>query len=116
MTEMTSFALADGMRVTVATPAAPGLTQAGLRSKAVQAEQTLREALRPVTSAAAEVVREFRELPGRPTQVEIQFGVRLDATAGAVIATAGVGTHLDITLRWGAAEPSPAASPAADAG
>jgi hypothetical protein len=100
MTELASFALSNSLRVTVESPAATGVAPAGLRPRIVRAEQTLREALEPVTAAAAEVIEKFRELPGEPHEIEIQFGVKLDATFGAVIATAAVGTHLDITLRW----------------
>jgi hypothetical protein len=100
MTEFTSFALADGLQVTVAAPTPAGLGPAGLRPKAAKAEQSLRQALRPVTSAAAEVIEGFREIPGRPDEIEISFGVKLDGTFGAVIATAAVGTHLEVTLRW----------------
>jgi hypothetical protein len=100
MTEYTSFELANDLQVTVAAPTTPGLVPAGLRPKAVKAEQTLRQGLRPVTSAAEEVIEGFRELPGRPDEIEIQFGVQLNGTFGAVLATAAVGTHLEVTLRW----------------
>jgi hypothetical protein len=100
MTELASFALSNSMRVTVESPAGTGVAPAGLRPRIVQAQQTLREALEPVTAAAAEVIEKFRELPGQPQEIEIQFGVKLDAALGAVIATTSVGTHLDITLRW----------------
>lgn len=79
----------------------PGLTQAGLHPKIIKSEQTLRQALAPVTSAAAEVIEKFRELPSRPDEIEINFGVKLGVTLGAVIATAAIGTHLDVKLRWG---------------
>jgi NTP-dependent ternary system trypsin peptidase co-occuring protein len=100
MTELASFALSNSLRVTVESPAGSGVAPASLRPRIVRAEQTLQEALEPVTAAAAEVIEKFRELPGQPHEIEIQFGVKLDATLGAVIATAAVGTHLDITLRW----------------
>lgn len=102
MTEFTSFKLSDGTQVavTVATAAAPGLTQASRLSEAVGAETTLRKALRPVTAAAEEVIKGFRALPGRPDEIEIAFGVNLDGKFGAVLATAAVGTHLEVTLRW----------------
>jgi hypothetical protein len=101
MTELTSFPLGNDLRVTVETPTPPGLTQAGLHPKIIKSEQTLRQALAPVTSAAAEVIEKFRELPSRPDEIEIHFGVKLDGMLGAVIATAAIGTHLDVTLRWG---------------
>jgi Trypsin-co-occurring domain 1 len=114
MTEFTSFALADGLQVTVAAPTPAGLGPAGLRPKAAKAEQSLRQALRPVTAAAAEVIEGFREIPGRPDEIEISFGVKLDGTFGAVIATAAVGTHLEVTLRW--TRPQPADPQPADGG
>jgi Trypsin-co-occurring domain 1 len=100
MTEFTSFALGNGLQVTVAAPASTGLAPAGRLPKIARAEQTLRQALRPVTSAAEEVIEGFRAIPGRPDEIEIAFGVNLDGTFGAVLATAAVGTHLEITLRW----------------
>ena len=100
MSELTSFALANDLRVTVETPGRSGVSPAGLQSRIAQAEQTFRQALQPVISAAAEVIEKFRELPGRPDEVEIHFGVKLDGTLGAIIATAAVGTHLDVTIRW----------------
>jgi hypothetical protein len=100
MTEFTSFELENNLQVTVAGAQSLGLAPAGMRPKAVKAEQTLRQALRPVTSAAEEVIEGFRKLPGRPDEIEIQFGVQLNGTFGAVLATAAVGTHLEVTLRW----------------
>jgi Trypsin-co-occurring domain 1 len=105
VTEFTSFALANDLRVTVETPAGVGVAPAGLHPKVTKAGQTLREALAPVTSAAAEVIEKFRELPGRPAEIEIHFGVKLDAAMGAVIATTTIGTHLDVTLRWTCCSP-----------
>jgi hypothetical protein len=113
MTELTSFPLGNDLRVTVETPAAPGLAPTGLRPAIIQSEHTLRQALQPVTAAASEVIEKFRDLPSRPDEVEIHFGVKLDGTLGAVIATAGIGTHLGITLRWnhpGAAGPAEGAA------
>lgn len=108
MTEFTSFALDNDLQVTVEAPARPGVAPASLRPNITKAGQTLREALAPVTTAAAEVIDKFHELPGRPAEIEISFGVKLDAAMGAVIAATTVGAHLDVTLRWTC--PPPAAS------
>jgi Trypsin-co-occurring domain 1 len=50
-------------------------------------------------------------LPSGPEEVEVQFGVSLDATVGAVLVSGTAGTHLDITLRW-RPQPIPSAAPA----
>jgi hypothetical protein len=45
----------------------------------------------------------------RPDQIEITFGVKLDAKLGAIIAEAGVQGALEIKLTWrrGDAPPEP---------
>jgi hypothetical protein len=62
--------------------------------------KTLREALVPVTAAAAQVMDGFRAMARRPEEIEICFGVTLDGKLGGVIASANAGAHLDVTLRW----------------
>lgn len=54
MTELTSFALTNGLRVTVEAPAARGFAPTSLHPKISNAEMTLRQALQPVTSAASD--------------------------------------------------------------
>jgi hypothetical protein len=40
-----------------------------------------------------------------PDHASIEFGLRLDASAGAVIAKAGIEAHFIVTLNW---DPTPA--------
>lgn len=42
----------------------------------------------------------FREMEVRPDEVQVEFGVKLSAQAGAVIAKTGVEGHLKIKLTW----------------
>lgn len=107
MSELTSFALANGMQVTVETSAdGGGVTPASRHAAVTRAGQTLKQALEPVTSAAAEVIESFREHTSRPDEIEIAFGVRLDGSIGAIIGSASVGSHLEVTLRWSAGNTS----------
>ncbi|MFK4150207.1 CU044_2847 family protein [Streptomyces sp. NPDC004065] len=109
MPDAVQFTLSDGTVVLVAPPArAAGTGAVGLGSRLETAERTLRQALRPITSAAAEVIGEFRALAHRPEEVEITFGVTLDASLGAIIAGTKTGAHLDVSLRWSG---GPAADP-----
>jgi hypothetical protein len=39
-----------------------------------------------------------------PSDVEVEFGVKLDAEAGALIARTGVEAHLTVTLKWSSDE------------
>lgn len=94
------FTLDNGATVVVAPPARTGSGAVGLGDRVEAAGKTLRQALAPVTAAAAQVMDGFREMAVRPGEVEISFGVTLDGKLGGVIASAEAGTHLDVTLRW----------------
>jgi hypothetical protein len=112
MTDAVEFALADGTSIAVSSSAArAGSGSVGLGGRVQAADKTLRQALAPVTAAAAEMLGDFRRLAD-PDEVEISFGVALDAKLGGVIVNASAGAHLDVTLRWRtdapAAEPAPA--------
>jgi hypothetical protein len=100
MSDAVQFTLSDGTAVLVAPAARSGTGAVGLSTRLETAERTLRQALAPITSAAAEVIDQFRTLAHRPDEVEVSFGVVLDAKLGGVIATANTTAHLDVTLRW----------------
>lgn len=71
-------------------------------------DERLDEALATVRPAAENVLNTFTGL-GLET-VEIEFGLSLDAQAGAFIAKTGVTGHFKVTLTWNAPEPSPPAA------
>lgn len=100
MSDLTTFALADGGTVTVAPTSQTGAIAVGHGSRLLAGEQTWRQALEPVTRAASEALERFRALAQRPDEVEITFGVNLDGKFGGMIASASVGSHLQVTLRW----------------
>ncbi|MFF8862285.1 CU044_2847 family protein [Streptomyces sp. NPDC015139] len=78
-----------------------------------QAARTFEGALEGVRAAAASALRVFRDGSLRPETVEIEFGVRLSAEAGAVIAKGSTEGHLVVKLSW---SPGPTtADPAAQA-
>jgi Trypsin-co-occurring domain 1 len=100
MPDAIAFVLDNGMTVAVAAARRPGSSAVGLSDRLEAAEKTLREALVPVTAAAAQVIDGFRAIDRRPEEIEICFGVTLDGKLGGVIASANAGAHLDVTLRW----------------
>jgi hypothetical protein len=100
MTDAIEFSLDDGTVVAVASPVLSGSRPVGLGDRVQAAEKTLREALVPVTAAAAQVIDGFRKQAQRPEEIEISFGVTLDGKIGGVIASANAGAHLEVTLRW----------------
>lgn len=66
----------------------------------VQAARTFEGSLEGVRAAAESALRVFRDGSLRPDSVEIEFGVKLTAEAGALIAKSAVEGHLVVKLSW----------------
>lgn len=72
-----------------------------------RAARTFEAALDGVRAAAESALRVFRDGSLKPDAVELEFGVKLSAEAGAVIAKGSAEGHLVVKLSW-----SPGASTA----
>jgi len=70
------------------------------RDNFTQARETFEHAMTDVRDAASAALRKFKEMPTPPDEVEIEFGVKLSASAGAVIAKTGVEGQLVIKIKW----------------
>jgi hypothetical protein len=70
----------------------------------VPATRTFEGALEGVRAAAQSALRVFRDGSLRPDSVEIEFGVKLTAEAGALIAKSTVEGHLVVKLSWAPGE------------
>lgn len=66
----------------------------------VQAARTFEGALVGVRAAAESALRIFRDGTLKPDGVEIEFGVRLSAEAGGIIAKGTAEGHLVVKLTW----------------
>ncbi len=64
------------------------------------AADTFEDALAGVRAAAVSALATFRDDALRPDQVTIEFGVKLSAEAGAVIAKTALEGHLLVKLAW----------------
>ncbi|WP_078940941.1 CU044_2847 family protein [Streptomyces cellulosae] len=87
------------------------------RNGTVQAARTFEGALEGVRAAASSALRVFRDGSLRPDAVEIEFGVKLSAETGAIIAKGTAEGHLVVKLSWSpgaAAAEAPAATTEAD--
>lgn len=116
MTQIIRFELDDGGSVLVEPAAEAGTVRASATGTAIRnATASYEAALSGVREAAIATLRQFTNLPHQPNAVTIEFGVRLDIAAGAVIARTGLEGHLQVTLEWkrpAAAEPGNAGSAA----
>jgi len=100
--ELIEFPLEDGsslwVEVSEATPR--GLTPAARGDLPVRATQTFEAALEKVRPAAQAIIQKLRSLHDAPDEIEVEFGLKLSAEAGAVIAAGGVEANYKVTLKW----------------
>ncbi|MEV0825350.1 CU044_2847 family protein [Nonomuraea rubra] len=105
MSALFSFHLDQGGSVVVELPEPPGVSRAaGWKERVVEDTRlSFEKALANVRDAASAALAQFQEMSRRPDEVELKFGVKLDAKAGAVIAQTGLEGQFEVTLRWQAA-------------
>lgn len=103
---MVEFRTDDGAVVSVeeAADRRPGSRLVARGDGTVQAARTFEGALEGVRAAAESALRVFRDGTLRPDGVEIEFGVKLSAETGAIIAKGTAEGHLVVKLTW---SPSP---------
>jgi hypothetical protein len=102
MTQLVRFDLEDGRSLLVEVDDdEPGIERASrLNDLAVQASVSLQSALEDVRSAANVAIEKLQSLAQEPDEVEIEFGIRLNAQAGAVIAKTEAEGHLKVRITW----------------
>ncbi|MFF9160544.1 CU044_2847 family protein [Streptomyces longwoodensis] len=113
MAALVEFTTADGVAVAVeaAEPPRPGSRLVARDNGVVQASRTFEGALEGVRAAAESALRVFRDGSLRPDGVEIEFGVKLSAETGAIIAKGTAEGHLVVKLSWTPAAPGPGPVP-----
>ncbi len=84
----------------------PGRQPVSQLSDAIgRGEEALRSAMDTVHKVAQQVAATISDLAGHPQQrtlnkVEVEFGLKLDAEAGAFIAKAGVESSITVKMTW----------------
>jgi hypothetical protein len=81
---------------------------------AEQSAKAIDSAMNTIHNMARRVSATAKSLPiaERPSQIEVEFGLKLDAAAGAVVAQAGVEASLNVKLTWQRKEASRPVRPA----
>ncbi|WNM29444.1 CU044_2847 family protein [Streptomyces sp. Li-HN-5-11] len=85
-------------------PPGRGIRQVALGSADLirRSEEAVNAAMGTIRSMAQRVSDAVTGLSVRPDEVEVEFGITLDAESGALIAKAGVGAALTVRLTWSA--------------
>jgi hypothetical protein len=102
--ELAEFPLDGGGTVLVEVEETPGVVRVSRgRSVVEQVGSSFEQAMDRVRDAATAALTAFQQMATRPDEVELEFGVKLDAEVGAVIARTHVEGQLTVRLTWRAA-------------
>ena len=100
MSELARFGLEDGSWAIVELKDVdPGFRRASVGRGDYLEAGSFERALRGTVDVANAALGQFRRLDGPPDELEIEFGIRLHAEAGAVVADNGEG-HLHVRVLW----------------
>ncbi|MCA1603955.1 MAG: hypothetical protein LC775_00370 [Acidobacteria bacterium] len=100
MTELARFGLDGGGSVIVDVNEEPGVTRVSRQGRVRDARATFETALTEVRNAATAALTQFQTMACQPDEVEIAFGVQLDAEVGAVIAKTSMQGNFEVKLTW----------------
>lgn len=109
MGQLVEFPLTDGSSVLVEVAENwTGPVTRGLKGSDVteRARQTFEEAIGRVRPAVQAVVAQLRSLAEAPDEVHVEFGLNLQAEAGAFIAAVGTTATFTVALTWRGKSPS----------
>jgi len=103
MKRLVKYDMANGGTITaeVEEPEPLGTQPVALRDlwkKPQKADVTFEDALDQVTPAAAAVIDKLKGIGLQ--KIEVEFGLKMNASAGFVIASAGVEANFKITATW----------------
>jgi hypothetical protein len=100
MSELLRFETEGGSILVEVDPTEPGFDRVARPDVVAQAQHGFEASLSSVRDAAAAALRVFQDGSLRPDRIDIEFGVRLNAEAGAVIAKTAMEGHLIVRLAW----------------
>jgi hypothetical protein len=98
----TTFKIDENAPVLVEFTARPGVQQVALRPAEVakKSAEALDSAMNTIHSMARRVVATVEALADPPSQVEVEFGLKLTADAGVFITRAGADCTIGVKLSW----------------
>jgi len=104
MKHLVEFPLEDGGTILVEAEQlepAEGVVPATRPGEVIaKATETFEHALEKVKPAANAIINKLRGLSDPPDEIEVEFGLKLNAEAGGVVASAGAEANYKVTLNW----------------
>lgn len=104
MLRLVEFPLKDGgcILVEVDDPVSDGgiVPAASLGETVAKATQSFEDALKKVKVTAAGLLSELRGLAEAPEEISVEFGIKIGAEAGVILASGTVEANYKIGLKW----------------
>ncbi|MDG4838451.1 CU044_2847 family protein [Micromonospora sp. WMMD967] len=100
MSELMQFQTSTGSVVVEIADNEPGFEAVSRNGMVADTRLKLKEAMHDVREAAQEALCAFREGATSPDSIEVEFGVKLNAEAGAIIAKTSTEGHFTVRLSW----------------
>jgi hypothetical protein len=67
---------------------------------AARSAAALENAMRSIRNLSERITETTSGIAHCPNEIAVEFGLKLDASGGALLARAGAETHLVVTLHW----------------
>ncbi len=78
-----------------------GVVRAARPSEMIaKAHITFDQALEKVKPAASTIIKNLRNISDQPDEIEVAFGLKMSAEAGAFVAMASIEANYCVTLKW----------------
>jgi hypothetical protein len=65
-----------------------------------KAQMTFERAIDNIKPVASTIISKLRSLGDKPDEVEVSFGIKMNAEAGAIVASAGLEANYLVKLKW----------------
>ena len=112
---MSKFTIDEDAPILIEVTPEPGMREVGflekpgpeqLKEMAEKSTQAVNGAMNAIHNMAQRVIATMDTLSNKPSQVEVEFGIKLDLESGALIAKAGGEANLKVKMTWKRDEPS----------
>ena len=102
MKSLSKYSLDDGSYIFIEAEEPQGIALASREGTGVQSKVIMgfREELDKVMPVANVIITKFRDLSSKPDEVQLQFGLKMSATAGAIITSGAIEANFNVTLKW----------------
>ncbi|MEU4219717.1 CU044_2847 family protein [Actinoplanes sp. NPDC026623] len=100
MSELMRFETSTGSLVVEVGDQDPGYELVDRRNVIFDTKRRLEAVLLEMQEAGQSALKVFREGGADPDEIEVEFGIKLTAQAGAVLAKASTEAHFKVKLTW----------------